>query len=101
MYFKKSALSTLLATAMLSAGLMSNTAQAQETKPFRIGAMVDMSGIYSALGGPGMVNVLKMAAEDFGGKVTWVARSRSCLPIIRTKLISRRRARVNGMTRTM
>ena len=70
MNFKKSILSNILTAALLSAGIMtSNLAQAQDAKPFRIGAMVDMSGTYSALGGPGMVNVLKMAAEDFGGKV--------------------------------
>lgn len=69
MTFKKSILSTLLTTALLSAGIMTSTVQAQDVKPFRIGAMVDMSGTYSALGGPGMVNVIKMAAEDFGGKV--------------------------------
>ena len=69
MKFKKSVLSTLLTTALLSAGLMTSPAIAQDSKPFRIGAMVDMSGTYSALGGPGMVNALKMAAEDFGGKV--------------------------------
>lgn len=69
MKFKNSVLSTLLTTGLLSAGLLSSTAFAQDSKPFRIGAMVDMSGTYSALGGPGMVNVLKMAAEDFGGKV--------------------------------
>lgn len=69
MTFKKSILSTLLTTALLSAGIMTSSVQAQDVKPFRIGAMVDMSGTYSALGGPGMVNVIKMAAEDFGGKV--------------------------------
>ncbi len=69
MNFKKSVLSSLLTTALLTSGLISTATQAQDTKPFRIGAMVDMSGTYSALGGPGMVNVLKMAAEDFGGKV--------------------------------
>jgi branched-chain amino acid transport system substrate-binding protein len=81
MKFKKlvlsSALSTKLSSALrstlpailFSASLVSGVAHAQNTKPFRIGAMVDMSGTYSALGGQGMVNALKMAAEDFGGKV--------------------------------
>ena len=44
-------------------------AQAQTPQPFRIGAMVDMSGVYSAHGGPGMVTAVQMAVEDFGGKV--------------------------------
>jgi branched-chain amino acid transport system substrate-binding protein len=48
---------------------MTGLAQAQDTKPFRIGAIVDMSGVYSAHGGPGMVTAVKMAVEDFGGKV--------------------------------
>ena len=50
MKFKKSVLSTLLTTALLSTGLMTSTTFAQDSKPFRIGAMVDMSGTYSALG---------------------------------------------------
>jgi branched-chain amino acid transport system substrate-binding protein len=34
-----------------------------------IGAIVDMSGVYSRHGGPGMVAAVKMAVEDFGGSV--------------------------------
>ena len=69
MNFKKTLFSTLLATAIVGATGAANVAQAQDSKPFRLGAMVDMSGVYSALGGQGMVNSVKMAAEDFGGKV--------------------------------
>jgi len=58
-----------MAAAIVGAGTLSGAVQAQDTKPFRLGAMVDMSGIYSTLGGQGMVNSVKMAAEDFGGKV--------------------------------
>lgn len=68
MNFKKTILSSLVAAGLLSA-MATQVAQAQDTKPFRIGGMVDMSGVYSALGGQGMINALKMAAEDFGGKV--------------------------------
>lgn len=68
MNFKKTILSSLVAAGLLSA-MATQVVQAQDTKPFRIGAMVDMSGTYSALGGQGMVNAIKMAAEDFGGKV--------------------------------
>jgi len=64
-----SALRVTLPAVLFTASLMTGVAHAQNTKPFRIGAMVDMSGTYSALGGQGMVNALKMAAEDFGGKV--------------------------------
>ncbi len=69
MNFKKTLFSTLMAAAIISAGTFTGVAQAQEAKPFRLGAMVDMSGIYSTLGGQGMVNSVKMAVEDFGGKV--------------------------------
>lgn len=34
-----------------------------------LGALVDMTGVYSAHGGPGVVAAIEMAAEDFGGKV--------------------------------
>ena len=57
---------TLLAAAMT---LLAPLAQAQTPQPFRIGALVDMSGVYSAHGGPGMVTAVQMAVEDFGGKV--------------------------------
>ena len=35
----------------------------------KIGAIVDMSGVYSRHGGPGLVAAVTMAVEDFGGKV--------------------------------
>lgn len=69
MNLRKTVLSSLLTAGLLSTGFVTGTVLAQDVKPFRIGALVDMSGIYSALGGPGMVDVVKMAAEDFGGKV--------------------------------
>ncbi|NLY28426.1 MAG: ABC transporter substrate-binding protein [Alcaligenaceae bacterium] len=57
-------------TQILFAGLfMAAAAQAQANEPFRIGAIVDMSGVYSAHGGPGGVTAVKMAVEDFGGEV--------------------------------
>ncbi|OZI54789.1 ABC transporter substrate-binding protein [Bordetella genomosp. 4] len=49
--------------------LFALTAHSQDNKPFRLGAIVDMTGVYSAHGGPGMVTAVKMAVEDFGGKV--------------------------------
>ena len=69
MNFKKTLLSTLLAAGILGASALTNLASAQDVKPLRIGAIVDMSGIYSAIGGPNMVSAVKMAIEDFGGKV--------------------------------
>lgn len=62
MNFKKS----LLAAALT---LLAPLSHAQAPQPFRIGALVDMSGVYSAHGGPGMVTAVQMAVEDFGGKV--------------------------------
>ncbi|MDW3682748.1 ABC transporter substrate-binding protein [Cupriavidus sp. CV2] len=38
-------------------------------EPFRIGALVDMSGVYSGIGGPGGVAAVKLAVQDFGGNV--------------------------------
>ncbi|MBV7483761.1 ABC transporter substrate-binding protein [Bordetella sp. BOR01] len=56
--------------AVLTGGLLlALTAHAQDKQPFRLGAIVDMTGVYSAHGGPGMVTAVKMAVEDFGGKV--------------------------------
>ena len=58
----------LTAIASLIAGaLLTTSSLAQTVKPFRIGALVDMSGIYSAHGGPGMITAVNMAIEDFGG----------------------------------
>lgn len=64
MKFKISKISVAIAGALLA-----SQSYAQAPEPFRIGALVDMSGIYSAHGGPGMVTAVQMAVEDFGGKV--------------------------------
>ncbi len=37
--------------------------------PIKVGFITDMSGVYSALDGPGGVTAIKMAIHDFGGKV--------------------------------
>ncbi|WP_447921979.1 ABC transporter substrate-binding protein [Achromobacter aegrifaciens] len=55
--------------ALLGGSLYAFPGHAQGVTPFRLGAIVDMTGVYSAHGGPGMVTAVKMAAEDFGGKV--------------------------------
>jgi branched-chain amino acid transport system substrate-binding protein len=39
------------------------------TEPFRIGVIVDMSGVYAGIGGAGGVAAVKLAAQDFGGTV--------------------------------
>lgn len=55
------------ATLALSAG--SGMAQGLSDDAVRIGAMVDMTGVYSANGGLGAVLGAEMAIEDFGGTV--------------------------------
>lgn len=55
------------ATLALSAG--TGMAQGLSDDAVRIGAMVDMTGVYSANGGLGAVLGAEMAIEDFGGTV--------------------------------
>ncbi|MFA5664779.1 ABC transporter substrate-binding protein [Castellaniella sp.] len=58
-----------LTAAVFGALAIGASAQAADEAPLRIGAIVDMSGIYSAHGGPGGVAAVKMAINDFGGTV--------------------------------
>lgn len=44
-------------------------AAAEDARPFTIGALSDMSGVVMDLSGPGTVTAMKMAIEDYGGKV--------------------------------
>ena len=54
----------------LALGLAAAPADAQETAPpLRIGVLTDMSGVFSDISGPGAVLAIKMAAEDYGGRV--------------------------------
>jgi branched-chain amino acid transport system substrate-binding protein len=60
-------LKTLAAAALLAMGA---TAQAQISDDVvRIGVMADQTGPYSGNGGPGSTLAVRMAVEDFGGKV--------------------------------
>ncbi len=55
---------------VVAAGLLSSTAQAAiSDDEIRIGYLADMSGTYRDLSGPGGLESLKMAVEDFGGQV--------------------------------
>ncbi len=55
---------------VVAAGLLSSTAQAAiSDNEIRIGYLADMSGTYRDLSGPGGLEALKMAVEDFGGQV--------------------------------
>ena len=62
----KSVLAAAVAMSVLGAGV----AQAQISDDVvRIGVMADMTGPYSGNGGPGSTLAVRMAVEDFGGKV--------------------------------
>lgn len=55
---------------IVAAGLLSSAAQAAiSDDEIRIGYLADMSGTYRDLSGPGGLEALKMAVEDFGGQV--------------------------------
>lgn len=60
-------LTGVTASIALSAGIA--TAQDVSGDAVKIGAMVDMTGVYSANGGMGAVLGAEMAIEDFGGEV--------------------------------
>src|SRR5216683_7491315 len=62
----KRALSGVLA-ALLAAS--ATTALAQSKPPLKLGGILDMSGLYADITGPGSETAAKMAAEDFGGEV--------------------------------
>ncbi len=54
----------------LTVGLGTFSAMAQtQTGPVRIGFITDMSSLYADLDGPAGAEMIKMAVEDFGGKV--------------------------------
>ncbi|MCY0853389.1 ABC transporter substrate-binding protein [Cupriavidus sp. D39] len=64
---------TKLGAAAISVALSVNTAHSQQSKVsddvVKIGVLTDLSGTYSEFSGPGAVTAIKMAVEDFGGKV--------------------------------
>jgi branched-chain amino acid transport system substrate-binding protein len=49
--------------------LATNAALAQGKPPLKLGGILDMSGLYADITGPGAETAAKMAAEDFGGEV--------------------------------
>ncbi len=65
---KKTMIAKLVA-ASLVAGMSAAQAQTISDNEVRIGVLTDLSGIYSAIEGPGAVVAAKMAVKDFGGKV--------------------------------
>ncbi|HSH47040.1 MAG TPA: ABC transporter substrate-binding protein [Halomonas sp.] len=68
MTFNKKILTRSIAVA--AAALLASVAQAEMSdNEVRIGYLADMSGTYRDLAGPGGLEALKMAVEDFGGSV--------------------------------
>ncbi len=49
--------------------LTSSAVMAQGKPPLKLGGILDMSGLYADITGPGSETAAKMAAEDFGGEV--------------------------------
>ncbi len=49
--------------------VVATAALAQSKPPLKLGGILDMSGLYADITGPGAEMAAKMAAEDFGGEV--------------------------------
>ena len=62
----KRVLSGVLASVL---ALATTGAFAQSKPPLKLGGILDMSGLYADITGPGSEAAAKMAAEDFGGEV--------------------------------
>ena len=56
-------------TLAASTAFMPSGALAQDAGPVKIGVLTDMCGQFSHESGEGSVTAVKMAVEDFGGKV--------------------------------
>ncbi len=57
------------AIAVLGAGIGAAQAQTLSNDVLRIGVLTDISGVYADISGKGAVEAVKMAVEDFGGKM--------------------------------
>ena len=55
--------------ALVSSASAQRAAPPASADPVRIGVLTDMSGTFSDISGPGAVVAVRMAVEDFGGKV--------------------------------
>src|SRR5690348_10748264 len=49
--------------------MSATSALAQTKPPLKLGGILDMSGLYADITGPGSEAAAKMAVEDFGGEV--------------------------------
>jgi branched-chain amino acid transport system substrate-binding protein len=54
---------------LLAIAAVSTATLAQSKPPLKLGGILDMSGLYADITGPGSETAAKMAAEDFGGEV--------------------------------
>jgi len=59
---------SVYAALLIAASLAAGVAQAEVTS-VKIGVLNDQSGVYAGLSGPGGVDAVKMAVEDFGGSI--------------------------------
>jgi len=59
----------IVAGAFACALAMTATSALAQTKPLKLGGILDMSGLYADITGPGSETAAKMAVEDFGGEV--------------------------------
>ena len=66
--FGKPTLRVFLGCALATTVSLGHAADSTEG-PVRVGVIVDMGGIYSGIGGPAGVTAVKLAVQDFGGKV--------------------------------
>src|ERR1700724_1146946 len=53
----------------LALAMSATSAWARGNPPLKLGGILDMSGLYADITGPGSETAAKMAAEDFGGEV--------------------------------
>ena len=58
-----------LSLAIVATAAMATGALAQSKPPLKLGGILDMSGLYADITGPGSEMAAKMAVEDFGGEV--------------------------------
>jgi branched-chain amino acid transport system substrate-binding protein len=58
-----------LSLAIAATAAVSTATLAQSKPPLKLGGILDMSGLYADITGPGSETAAKMAAEDFGGEV--------------------------------
>lgn len=61
--------SKVLLSCVAAVGVMAMPVLAQDNRPIRIGVLTDVSGQFSHEAGDGAIAAVKMAVEDFGGKV--------------------------------